>query len=431
MPIMLSNLSTPLIGIVDTAVVGRLPDPAHVGAVAVGALVFSFVFWAFSFLRMGTSGMAAQAFGAGDAREVRATLVRAILVAFGCGAALLLLQWPIREVAFGLIDASDRVERISRSYFSWRIWSAPAALTNYALLGFFVGLGRTRTALGLQLILNLTNIALDALFVLGLGWGVEGVALGTLIAEWVAAVAGLAVASRYLRAGGADWDWSRVLDRAGLLRTFAVSRDIMIRSLSLVFVFVFFMTKGAGMGDVLLAANAVLMHFVDASAYFLDGLAFAAETLVGQAVGARDRGGVEHAARRTTLWAALVALVISAALALFGPTFIDAMIVDASARAAAHEHLYWAAGAPLAGVWCFQLDGIFIGATRAAEMRNAMLLSLLIFLAGWWLLTPFGNHGLWAALYVSYVARTATLGALYPRLLRGVSSILSIRTPPC
>lgn len=417
LPIMLSNVSTPLLGVVDTAVVGRIPDPAHVGAVAVGALIFSFVFWGFGFLRMGTTGLTAQALGAGDEREVRAGLVRALLVAAGCGTALIALQWPIRWVSFALLEGTEQVESLAAVYFDYRIFSAPAALTSYALLGWFVGLGRTGVGLMLQLVLNVTNMALDALFVLAFDWGVEGVALGTLMAEWIAAIVGLAVAFVVVRRrGGRSLDWERVLDRERLKRTFAVSSDIMIRSLALVFAFAFFTAQGAAMGEVLLAANAVLMQFINVSAYVLDGLAFAAEALVGRAIGAQSPGAIVTAVRRTTLWAAGLALLVALVLFVFGDTFIRWMIVDESARAAAREYLFWSAAAPFVGVWCFQLDGIFIGATRTAEMRNAALASLVLFLGAWWLLRPFGNHGLWASLHTHYLARTLTLLRYYRRI---------------
>jgi MATE family multidrug resistance protein len=420
-PIVASNLSTPLLGVVDTAVVGRIPDPAYIGAVAVGSLVFSFVFWGFGFLRMGTTGLTAQALGARDDDELRASLGRAVLLALAAGVGLVVLQWPIREVAFALLDATAQVEGLARGYFDLRIWAAPATLTNYALLGWFIGLGRARVALLLQLVLNVTNMALDATFVLALGWDVEGVALGTLLAELTAAAVGLVIARGVLRGVGGRWDRAALLDAARLKRTVAVNRDIMIRSLALVFVFVWFVARGASQGDVILAANAVLMQLVTVSAHFLDGIAFSAEALVGRAVGAGRPEGLRAAARRTTAWAAGLALVASSAFALFGPTFIDLLTVDASARAAARVYLPWAAAAPLAGVWCFQLDGIFIGATRTVEMRNAMLLSLALFLGAWWALTPFGNHGLWASLLVSYAARTVTLLVFYPRLVRSVS----------
>jgi MATE family multidrug resistance protein len=419
-PIMLSNVSTPLLGIVDTGVVGRLPDPAYIGAVALGGLVFSFVFWGFGFLRMGTTGLTAQALGAADALEVRASLGRAALIALTVGAALIAVQWPIRELAFALIKGSPRVESLARDYYNIRIWAAPATLLNYALLGWFVGLSQARIALLLQLVLNLTNMALDLVFVLELGMGVEGVALGTVMAEVVAAAVGLVIAARHLRGLGGSWDLARLAAPSLIGRTVAVNRDIMIRSAALIFVYAWFLAQGAKQGDALLAANAVLMHFLAVAAYFLDGLAFAAEALVGKAVGAADRASFAAAARITTRWAAGVALLASLFLALAGPAFINLLAADDAVRATARDYLPWAAGAPLAGVWCFQLDGIFIGATRTAEMRNAMLLSLAIFLVGWWALAPFGNHGLWASLYVHYAARTGTLCVYFPALVRSL-----------
>jgi len=421
LPIMLSNVSTPLLGAVDTAVVGQIPDPAYIGAVAVGSLVFTFLFWAFGFLRMGTTGLTAQALGARKPDEMVAALGRALLVAAFAGSALVLLQWPIREAAFALLDASPGVERLGQGYFDIRIWAAPATLANYALLGWFIGRGRTDIALVLQLVLNLSNIALDLWFVLGLGWDVRGVAAGTVLAEYIAAGVGLSIALRHARALGADWSWQRLLDPAQLRRTVVVNSDIMVRSLALIFVFVWFMAQGAAQGDVRLAANAVLMQFISISAYFLDGLAFAAEALVGRAVGAMRRGALSAAARLTSIWAGAVAAAISLLLLVFGPMLIDLLSVDAAVRAAARTYLPWAVGAPLLGVWAFQLDGIFIGATRTADMRNAMLISAAIFLLAWWLLLPWENHGLWAALYVNYIARTVTLLRYYPALLRSVA----------
>lgn len=418
-PVMLSNVSTPLLGVVDTAVVGRLPDPAYIGAVALGALIFSFVFWGFGFLRMGTTGLTAQALGARDAVEIRAGLGRALLIAAAIGAGLVALQWPIGEVAFALLQGSATVEGLARDYFAVRIWAAPATLANYALLGWFIGLGQARTALVLQLVLNVANMALDALFVLGLGMGVVGVAAGTLIAEVIAAAVGLALARRHLRGVPGSLSRAGLLDRRRLSRAIAVNRDLMIRTLALMTVFVWFTAQGARQGDLLLAANAVLMQFVGVSAYFLDGIAFATEALVGRAVGAARRAELVVALRRTTLWAAALALVASALFGSLGPILIDALTVDEAVRRTARTYLPWAALAPLAGVWCFQLDGAFIGATRSAEMRNAMLQSLAIFLVGWWLLRPLGNHGLWAALFVGYAARTLTLSRHLPALVRG------------
>lgn len=420
LPVMIANISTPLIGVVDTAVVGQIPDPAYIGAVAVGSLIFSFAFWAFGFLRMGTTGLTAQAFGARENDEVSASLGRALLIALAAGTALIALQWPIRETAFALLGGSEQVESLARGYFDIRIWAAPATLANYALLGWFIGLGRTDIGLVLQLVLNLTNIALDVLFVLGFGWDVRGVAFGTVLAEWSAAGIGLMIAIRHLRRFGGLWSLERLLAVDRLRRTMSVNGDIMIRSLALIFVFVWFMAQGAKQGDVILAANAVLMHLISISAFFLDGLAFAAEALIGRAVGAAHRAGLVAAARMTTLWAGAVALFLSLVIGALGAEFIDLLTVDAAARSAARAYLPWAIGMPLLGVWAFQLDGIFIGATRTAEMRNAMLISLSIFLIAWWLSLPLGNHGLWIALYINYLARIGTLYYHYPALVRSV-----------
>ena len=419
-PVMISNVSTPLIGLVDTWIVGRYPNATYIGAVAVGALVFTFVFWGFGFLRMGTTGLTAQALGAADKDELAAWLGRSLLIAAGAGAGLILLQWPIRECAFALLGASPEVERLARGYFDVRIWAAPATLANYALLGWFIGLGRSRTGLALQLILNVANMVLDLVFVLGLHWNVRGVALGTSLAEYVAAAAGVVLAFGHLRRYGGHLQWPRILDAARLKRAFVVNGDIMIRTLALMTVFVWFTAQGARRGDDILAGNSVLMQFITACAFFLDGMAFAAEALVGRAVGAAQREGFALAARLTTLWAVVVALLLTAVMFFWGTSFIDGLTVDPGARAAARAFLPWAAAAPLLGVWAFQLDGIFIGATRTADMRNAMLFSLVIFLAAWRVLVPWGNTGLWAAFYVHYLARSASLLYFYPGLVRSV-----------
>jgi MATE family multidrug resistance protein len=419
-PVMISNVSTALIGVVDTGVVGRIPGPAYIGAVALGSLVFTFVFWAFGFLRMGTTGLTAQALGAGETDGLAAVLLRALLVAFAVGGALILFQWPIRETAFALVQGSDTVESLARRYFDIRIWAAPATLANYALLGWFIGLGRTGTGLVLQLVLNMTNIVLDVLFVLGFGMDARGVATGTLLAEIVAMGAGLLLAARHLGGFGRLRPSKEILAPERLRRTLGVSGDIMVRTLALISVFVWFTSQGARQGDTILAANTILLHFVSMSAYFLDGLAFAAEALVGRAVGSAHRQGLRAAARITTLWSVMTSVAIVLVLVAAGPALIDVLTVDAASRETARSFLPWAVAAPLLGVWAFQLDGIFIGATRTRDMRNAMLAATTVFLAAWWLLTPWGNHGLWAAFQVHYLARIGSLAAYYPRLVRSV-----------
>ena len=419
-PVMLSNVSTPLIGVVDTAVVGHLPNPAYLGAAAVGGMIFSVVFWGFGFLRMGTTGLTAQARGAGDHAELALILGRAVAIALAAGLALILLQWPIRAVVFAALGAPPRVDSLARGYFGIRIWAAPATLANYALLGWFIGLGRADIGLILQLVLNVANVLLDLLFVWVFKWDVRGVAAGTTLAECLASGVGMAIALHYLRSQDVGVSIRNLFAIAPLRRTLIVNGNIMIRSLSLMAAFLWFVAQGARRGEVILAANSILLQFVSVAAFFLDGLAFATEVLVGRALGAAHRAGLIAAVRMTTAWAAGTSVLLSLGVLALGPWFIDALTVAPSAREAARIFLPWAAGAPILGVWAYQLDGVFIGATQTADMRNAMLFSLAIYLAAWWLLRPFGNHGLWAAFYVHYVARAASLLFYYPGLVRRV-----------
>lgn len=418
-PVILSNVTVPLLGAVDTAVVGRLPEPWHMGAVAVGAMVFNFVYWGFSFLRMGATGLTAQARGAGDRGEVRANLLRGLLTALVIGLALIAAQWPIGALALALVDASAEVERLAATYVAVRIWAAPAALANYALLGWFIGLGDTRAGFLMQVATNLVNMVLAILFVLGFDWGVAGVAAATLIAEWAGAAFGLAIARTKLSRIGGQADWPAVVDARRLRRLFALNRDIFLRTLCLILGFAFFTAQGAKAGDVTLAANAVLMNFLHIMAFGLDGFAFAAETLVGAALGARNPAALRRAVRTTTLWAGLCAIAFATVYAAAGYAAIDLLTTVPEVREMARALLPWAVLAPLVGVWSFQLDGIFIGATRSADMRNGAALSLLIYLAAWAALAPvMGNDGLWLAFLTFYAARAATLAARYPALER-------------
>jgi len=420
LPILAANLSTPLLGAVDTGVMGHLPEPAYLGGVSVGALVFSFLYWGFGFLRMGTTGFAAQAHGAGDADELRATLGRPLVLAAGIGVALILLQWPIGAAAFRIVDAPPAVLDHARTYFEVRIFSAPFALVNYAVLGWLLGTQRTRHALALQVLLNGANIALDLALVLGLGMTIAGVALASVLAEALAAAAGLALCWRLLTRMGGRWSRARLLDRERLLAVVRVNRDIFLRTLALIFAFAYFTARGAAFGEVTLAANTVLMQFQQFLSHGLDGLAHATESLVGAAVGRRDRAMLRRAVRVATLWALVLAGAAAIVFAVGGPLLIAALTDLDAVRRAAGTYLPWLVVSPLVSVWAFQLDGIFIGATRTGAMRTAMLVSLGIYLAACWTLIPaLGNHGLWLALTVFLAARGATLGVAYPRLVRG------------
>ncbi len=413
-PMTLAYLSTPLLGIVDTAVIGQLGRADLLGGIAVGAIVFDLLFTTFNFLRSGTTGLTAQAMGAGDEVEQSAALYRAVLIAVVSGLAMILLQSPILSLSLLLMGASEAVQVATSEYFDIRILSAPFALVNYAILGWFLGLGRAGTGLALQLLLNVVNMVLNATFVLWLGWGVAGVAWGTVIGEAVTAVAGVVLVLRSL-GPEARIPMSAVMDRAGLLKTFAINRDIMIRSFSLLAVFAMFTSAGARQTDAILAANAVLMNFFLLGGYFLDGFATAAEQLAGRAIGARWRPAFLRAVRLTLVWGFALAGMLSLTLYVFGPAFIDLLTTSPDVREIAREYLIWAALTPLLGVLAFQFDGIFIGATWSDDMRNMMLVSVAAYVAVWFLATPvLGNHGLWLALATFLVVRGVTLAARYP-----------------
>lgn len=418
-PIMLSNVSEPLIGVVNTAVIGQLKEPYYIGAIAVGALVFSFLFWGFGFLRLSTGGLSAQALGAGDRTELVAVLVRALMIGLAAGVGLVLLSPLIRNAAFDLIGGSPEVREHGETYFNYRIFAAPAALSNYCVMGWFIGQSRAKLAFVVQLFLNITNMALSAFFVLGLGMTSDGVGLAALIAEWSAVTLALVLAAMILRGMGAHVSWPRILDKARFKRTLLMNGDVMIRTLCLVFAFTFFTARGARAGDVIVAANAVLLNLFEVSAYLIDGFAYASEALVGQSVGARNRERFRAAVWLTSVWAMVLGVICSLVIWFLGPSIIDLMTLSDTVRETARVYLPWVAVSPVLGVICFQFDGIFTGAMATKDMRNMMILSLAVFLFAWWLLeAPFGNHGLWAALNIFFIARGITFATRMPSLER-------------
>lgn len=422
-PIILANITAPLLGLVDTAVIGNTGRSVDLGAIALGTIIFNFIYWSFGFLRMGTTGFTAQADGAGDALEVRAILGRALLFALGIGALLILLQLPIVFLALQLLGGSPVVEEITRSYVLTRIWGAPASLVMYALMGVMIGLGHSGKLLRVQLLLNGLNIGLDIFFAGVLGWGVPGIALGTVIAEWVAVVyAGLLtwrLLSVQRRADEPFWPRRLILNAARLRRTLSANADILLRTLALLFGFAWFVDQSARFGDTLLAANHILLQFVFFSAYFLDSFAYAAEVLVGRAFGAGHLRIFDRAVFVSALFALATALVLSLAIVIAGPLAIAALTSLVDVRDSAGQYLPFAAIYVLLAVGAFQLDGIFIGATQTRAMRNATLLAVLVFLLGGWLLiSRLGNAGLWIAFVVFAVARALTLAAYYPKLRR-------------
>ncbi|MBL3568075.1 MATE family efflux transporter [Rhodovulum sulfidophilum] len=416
LPIVLSNLTVPILGAVDTAVVGQIGAAAPIGAVGVGAVALASVYWVFGFLRMGTTGLTAQARGAGDAAEVAAMLSRALMIGLVAGLALMALQMPLIAAALGLAPASAEVEHMARQYMAIRIWSAPATIALYGINGWLIGQERTRAVLAIQLWMNGLNFGLDLLFVLALGWGVPGVALATFLAEWSGLALGLWFCRDAFR--GTAWrDWARVFDRVRLRHIAGVNSDILIRSLLLQGIVLSFLFLGAGFGDVSLAANQVLLQFLNITSYALDGFAFAAESLVGQAMGAGSVLALRRSAVLTSLWGLLSVVVLAAVFAGWGGVLVDLMTTAPEVRAEARVFLPYMVAVPVAGIGAWMLDGIFIGATRTADMRNMMVISAAIYAAAVALLLPlFGNHGLWLALLLSYVARGVTLGLRYPAL---------------
>jgi len=422
---MVANLTTPLLGIVATIAIGRLGNATLLGGVAMASVVFDCMFWLFGFLRMGTVALTAQAGGARDTGEIAALLLRGFIVAAPIGLGLIVLQIPLATVVFDAMGGSASVTHAARGYFAIRIWSAPMALANYVVLGWLVGQARASLALSVQIVINLVNMAATVLLVLVFDVGISGAATAAIVAEASGLAVGVLIARRI--ANHALTVAAAVLfDREKLLRMFTVNRDIMIRTVALITAFLFFTAQGARSGDVTLAANAVLNNFLLISAFFLDGLANAAEQICGRAVGAGDRGGFTGATRLVVIWGFAFALAVTAVYALFGTRLIDIMTASADVRLVARDDLWLAALAPVLGVFAFAYDGIYIGATWTRDMRNLMMLSLVIFLAAWWTLRPFGNAGLWGALLVLYAARGGLQGLRYPALLRSSFPV----TPP-
>ncbi len=415
-PTMVANLTTPLLGVVGTAVIGRLGQAHLLGAVAMSALVFDLIFWVFGFLRMGTVALTAQALGAGDHAEQRAVFLRALMVAIVIGVALIVLQAPLAKVIYAAMGGSEAVTAAAKTYFFVRIWSAPFALGNYVVLGWLVGLARTGTALALQIFVNVLNMAATALLVLTFDFGIAGAALGAVIAETSGFAAGFVVVRQF---GGAfALPAGMVFDRARLERLFAINRDIMIRTAALIAAFAFFTAQGARSGDTLLAANAVLHNFTLIGSFFLDGFATAAEQLCGRSVGARDRAAFTRAVRLVIAWGFAFGLGTTAIFLAGGTGLVDLMTTSPEVRAAARQFLIFAALAPTAGVLAYAYDGIYIGATWARDMRNLMLAALAIYFATWWTLQPLENYGLWIALLTFLVARGALQALRYPTLVR-------------
>jgi MATE family multidrug resistance protein len=412
-PIALANLTQPLLSAVDTAIAGHLPGPEYLGGVALGSLFFNFVFWGFGFLRMATTGLVAQAHGAADWTALRAVEARSALLAAGIGAVLLVVQRPLADLAIALLGGSPEVQGNALLYSLARIWSAPAALLNYVVLGTLLGRQHAGLALLLQVLINAANAAAAFLFVYGFGWGIAGIGGATACADWIGLAFGAALLWRLRTPGLVPLVWRALLEPAALTRLVRVNRDIFIRTLCLLSAFAWFAHLGAGEGDVILAANAILLNFQAFMSYTLDGFANAAETLAGAALGARDEAGLRAAIRISTIWAAAAAALFSVAYLALGPLVIGTLTDQPAISAAALTYLFWAALSPIVSVWGFQLDGIFMGCTRTRELRNAMMISVAVFVVLEAIFERiWGNHGLWAGFTIFMLLRAASLGFL-------------------
>jgi MATE family multidrug resistance protein len=417
-PMILSNVSVPLLGMVDTGVVGHLVSPVYLGAVAIGATIVGFLYTGMNFLRMGTTGIAAQRYGADDYDGLRVSLGQALIVAQLIALVLLVLQAPLGRLALDLIGAEPDVESFAFEYFSIRIWSAPGTLANYALIGWFLGLQNARVPLLIFLTINLTNIVLDLVFVLGLGMKVDGVALASVIAEYAALLVALAFAARELGKHEGHWPLARLFRVHAYAAFFSVNANLFVRTLALMFTYFFVTAQGARLGGLVLAANAVLLNLANLTSFALDGIAHAAEALVGKAVGQRDRTSLEESVKLCLKWSLYFAAALSVAY-LLGGRFIVHLLTDLpDVRAATMIYLPWFIISPLVAVWSFLYDGVYVGATRARAMRDIMIVStFLVFLPAWYLLQGFGNHGLWAAFTLFLASRGIGMHIGYRRQL--------------
>ncbi|EPL63252.1 DNA-damage-inducible protein F [Stutzerimonas stutzeri B1SMN1] len=417
-PMILSNLSVPLVALVDSSVIGHLPHAHQLGAVAVGGSLYTLLVWVMGFLRMGTTGFTAQAAGRNDGGALRQILLQGLLLALGFALLLGVLGVPLKGAALQLMQPSAELDELTRDYFHTRLFGLPAALASYALIGWFLGTQNARAPLAILLTTNLINVALDLWFVLGLDWGVAGAARASVIAEWSGALLGLALTRNALARYPGRID-TRALRRWLSWRPLmAVNRDIFLRSLALQLVFFLVTVQGTRLGDATVAANALLLNGLLLTAHALDGLAHAVEALAGHAIGARNRDALQRVMVVAGGWSLLASVAFGLFFLLGGHLFIQLQTDIPEVRATALIYLPYLAALPLIAVWSYLLDGLFIGATRAREMRNSMLLAVGLTLPLGWLLQGLGNHGLWLAFLSFMLMRGVCLGVLAQRLQR-------------
>ena len=422
-PIMLANGAAPIVGLVDTFVIGRFVGTAALAGIGLGAVIYGVVYWGFGFLRMSTAGLAAQSDGQGAEADVQSHIIRALPIGLSIGLFILLIQAWLLPLAFQIYTASTDIEASATTYIQARLWGLPATLASIALMGWFVGISRAGLALGLQIVLNVVNIILSPLFVLVLGGGLYGVGLASSIAEWAGLAAGLFLAYREIKRRGGFR--SEALSRKLLLAKEALSKlgvangNIFIRTMALTVGFNFFGNAAASEGETFLAGYHILMQFIAMSALILDGFAHTAEAVTGAAYGAKDRRRFDRAVKLTTEFSALFALICSAAIYLVGPYIIAGLTQDPAVQASAIAYLPFCALAPILGFAAFQMDGIFIGTTRTVAMRNAGIAAVILYIGAHYMIYPvMGAAGIWVAFLFYYVVRAITLGFAYPSITR-------------
>lgn len=423
LPSIVSNITVPLLGLVDTAITGHLGAAAYIGAIAVGGMLFNMVYWLFGFLRMGTGGLTSQAYGAGDYAEARRTLCRSLAVAAGIALTLIVLQGPLLAVAFRFVEAPPMTARLAARYFRILIWGAPAVLGLYSLAGWFLGMQNARYPMVVAIVQNAVNVAVSLLLVVGCGMKVEGVALGTLTAQYAGLLTAILLLrrlrSRLPAVEAAGYAWREVFSRQALGRFFHVNRDIFLRTLCLVAVTTAFTSAGAAQGDLVLAANALLMQFFMLFSYVMDGFAYAGEALGGRYYGAADFAELRRMTRTLFAWGAALALVFTALYTAGGTSLLSLLTDRPDVRVAAARFLPYAVAVPLSGFAAFLLDGIFVGTTSTRAMLLAMAAATASFFGCHALLAPaLGNHALWIAFLLYLVLRGVLQGAMYGRCFR-------------
>lgn len=413
---MLSNISVPLLGMVDTGVTGHLENASYLGAVAIGSAIFSMLYISVNFLRMGTTGIAAQQYGANDVEGMRISLGQALIIALLTASILLLFQVPLGNISLALLGPDPSVREHAAEYFNIRIWSAPATLAGYALIGWFIGMQNARAPLIIVVLTNAVNIVLDLWFVVVLDLKVEGVAAASVIAEYCGLAVGLGLAWRELRKHGGTWVLARLTTLSEYKAFLAVNGNLFLRTIALMFTLAFVTAQGARQGGLILAANAILLNLQFLLAFALDGLAHAAEALVGKAVGSRSRAALQQAVTLTLRWSLLIALMFCGIFYLGGPLLIDVLTNLAPVRETTLTYLPWLVLSPIVSVWSFLYDGVFVGATRAREMRDIMVIStVVVFLPAWYALQFLGNHGLWLAFTLFMASRGIGMHYYYRR----------------